>query len=75
MSTKSANTNIDQTETNLRRRTKMSNSNYVTVEEERKISEVHEGIMIGEIAMLEPETGTRALSAMANTECILLLLN
>ena len=33
------------------------------------------GTLIGEIAMMNPEKGTRLLSGMAKTDCIFLLLN
>lgn len=31
--------------------------------------------MIGEIAMLDPEKATRALSGMTKSDCVFLLLN
>lgn len=45
------------------------------VEQEIKIVEVGVGFMIGELAMLDPEKATRALSGMAKTDCVFLLLN
>lgn len=44
------------------------------IEEEIKIAEVGSGIVIGELAMMDPKA-TRALSGMAKTDCIFLLLN
>ena len=49
--------------------------NYVYIEEEAKAGECSEGILIGEMAMLEPEKETRAKSGMAKTDCIFLILN
>ncbi len=48
---------------------------YVLIEEEEKVGECGVGILIGEIAMMNPEKGTRLLSGMAKSDCIFLLLN
>ena len=45
------------------------------VEEETKVAECGVGVVIGEIAMMDPLKATRALSGMAKTDCIFLLLN
>ena len=45
------------------------------VEEERKVSEFHEGRILGDIALQEPEKKRRALSAMAKTDSICLILD
>ena len=55
--------------------TKIQLDNYVVIEEERKVGECGVGIIIGEIAMMDPLKATRALSGMAKTDCIFLLLN
>ena len=46
----------------------------MTIEEEFKITEMGVGIIIGELAMMDPKA-TRALTGMAKTDCIFLLLN
>lgn len=48
---------------------------FIIVEEEVKIVEVGVGAMIGEIAMMDPTKATRALSGLAKTDCVFLLLN
>jgi CRP-like cAMP-binding protein len=59
-----------------RKKNKIRMENCVIVEEEIKMPfEQSVGIMIGEIAMMNPENTTRALSGMAKTDCIFLLLN
>ena len=45
------------------------------IEEETKVGEISIGFMFGEVALTDPEKATRLKSAMANTDCILLLLN
>lgn len=58
------------------KRSKLIKDNLVVIEEEIKMPfEQSVGIMIGEIAMMNPENTTRALSGMAKTDCIFLLLN
>lgn len=57
-----------------KRTTKIYHENFVIVEEEFKVVEFGVGTMIGELAMMDP-TATRALSGMAKTDCIFLLLN
>lgn len=59
----------------MRRKTQVIRDNYVYIEEEVKVGELEEGTLIGEIAMLDPEKGKRAKSAMAKTDCIFLVLN
>ncbi len=44
------------------------------VEEEIKVVEFGVGNMIGEVAMMDPKA-TRALSGMAKSDCVFLLLN
>lgn len=44
------------------------------IEEEIKIVEMGSGVVIGELAMMDPKA-VRALSGMAKTDCIFLLLN
>lgn len=39
------------------------------------MSELESGRLFGEIALLDPNKATRALSAMCRSDCILLLLN
>lgn len=56
------------------RKTKTFKDNFVTIEEEFKITEMGAGVIIGELAMMDPKA-TRALSGMAKTDCIFLLLN
>lgn len=57
------------------KRNKTIKDNLVVIEEEVKMPfEQSVGIMIGEIAMMN-ENATRALSGMAKTDCIFLLLN
>lgn len=41
---------------------------------EKKVSECDEGTYFGEIAMIDPERGTRSLSAKAKTDCIFLIV-
>lgn len=58
-----------------RKKNKIRMENMVIVEEEIKMPfEQSVGVMIGEIAMMNPGT-TRALSGMAKTDCVFLLLN
>jgi len=57
---------------NMRR--KIYKDNFVTIEEETKVVELGVGIMIGEVAMMD-KNAVRALSGMAKTDCIFLLLN
>lgn len=57
-----------------RRKTKIYKDNFVIVEEEVKVVELGVGTMIGEVAMMDPKA-TRALSGMAKTDCVFLLLN
>jgi len=56
------------------RKTKTLKDNFVIMEEEFKIGEATVGTVIGELAMMDPKA-TRALSGMAKTDCIFLLLN
>lgn len=53
----------------------ISTGSHTVVETETKIVEQGVGIMIGELAMLKPETEVRALSGMAKTDCVFLLFN
>jgi len=54
--------------------TKTYKDNFVIIEEEVKVVELGVGTMIGEVAMMDPKA-TRALSGMAKTDCVFLLLN
>jgi CRP-like cAMP-binding protein len=59
---------------NKNRKTKVYKDNFVIIEEEIKIVEMGAGVVIGELAMMDPKA-VRALSGMAKTDCIFLLLN
>ena len=59
---------------NKQKKTKIYKDNFVIFEEEIKITEMGTGLVIGEIAMMDPKA-VRALSGMAKTDCIFLLLN
>jgi CRP-like cAMP-binding protein len=59
----------------MRKTTRIIKDNLVTIEEEKKVGEAMEGDLIGENALLKPDKNTRALSAMAKTDCIFLLLS
>lgn len=56
------------------RKTKTYKDNFCIIEEEFKIVEMSAGVVIGELAMMDPKA-VRALSGMAKTDCIFLLLN
>ena len=57
-----------------KRKKKIYKDNYVIIEEEVKVTEMGTGLVIGELAMMDPKA-VRALSGMAKTDCIFLLLN
>eukprot|EP00347_Sterkiella_histriomuscorum_P013346 403365067 len=67
--------NKEITDFNEPRKTKIDQGETILVEEEIKIAETGVGFMIGEIAMMDPLKATRALSGMAKTDCVFLLLN
>lgn len=58
------------------KRTKTINDEIIVIEEEIKMPfESGVGSLIGEIAMMDPTKGSRALSGMAKIDSIFLLLN
>lgn len=59
----------------IRKKSKLVHGNNVIFEIEKKVAENYVGTIIGVNAMMNPNTEVRALSVMAKTDCIFILLN